>query len=89
MNKIEFKKLNEEQKIIAFNQLKDDYSYLFKEIDRLNNIINELEEYTEENIKVLENRLSTPFCNFEKLTKELSIFQNYKDKLKELKEKVK
>ena len=57
-----------------------------KEIDRLNNIINELEEYTTENIEVLENRLNSPFCNFEKVTKELLIFQNYLDKLKELKE---
>jgi len=59
-----------------------------KEIERLNNIINELEKYTIENIEVLENRLNSPFCNFEKATKELSIFQNYLDKLKELKESV-
>lgn len=57
-----------------------------QEIERLNNIINELEKYTVENIKVLENRLSSPFCNFEKATKELSIFQNYLEKLKELME---
>lgn len=60
--------------------------YLRNEIDRLKNIINELEEYTTENIEVLENRLNSPFCNFEKVTKELLIFQNYLDKLKELKE---
>lgn len=57
-----------------------------KEIKRLNNIINELEKYTSENIEVLENRLNSPFCNFEKVTKELLIFQNYLDKLKELKD---
>ena len=59
---------------------------LIEEIDRLNNIINDIEEYTTENIEVLENRLNSPFCNFEKVTKELLIFQNYLDKLKELKE---
>lgn len=59
---------------------------LVNEIERLNNIINELENYTSENIEVLENRLNSPFCNFEKVTKELLIFQNYLYKLKELKE---
>lgn len=34
-------------------------------------------EYSKGNIQALENRLSTPFCNFEKATKELSIHQNY------------
>lgn len=57
-----------------------------KENNRLNNIINELEKYTVENIEVLKNRLNSPFCNFEKVTKELLIFQNYLDKLKALKE---
>ena len=56
------------------------------EVNRLNNIINEIEDYTKAHIEVCENRLSSPFCNFEKATKELSIFQNYLDKLKELKE---
>ena len=41
-------------------------------------------DYSKENIKVLENRLSTPFCNFEKATKELMIHQNYLDKMNEL-----
>ncbi len=36
MNKIEFSKLkNEENKQIAFNQLKDDYKTLYKERDKL------------------------------------------------------
>ena len=66
--------------------LQEKYERLRTELNAKNNIINELEKYTKENIKVIENRLNTPFCNFEKATKELSIFKNYLDKLKELKE---
>ena len=33
MNKIEFAELNKKQMIIAFNQLKDDYSKLFNELE--------------------------------------------------------
>ena len=79
-----------EQFIIAFSKFpKLVYTLYDKaedEIERLNNIINELENYTSENIEVLENRLNSPFCNFEKVTKELLIFQNYLDKIKELKD---
>ena len=41
MNKIEFAKLNKEQMIIAFNQLKDDYSNLFNQLE---------EKYTAEQV---------------------------------------
>lgn len=34
MNKKEFKELDREQMIIAFNQLKDDYSILFDELEK-------------------------------------------------------
>lgn len=34
MNKKEFKELGREQMIIAFNQLKDDYSSLFNELEQ-------------------------------------------------------
>ena len=45
MNKIEFKKLDKEQMIIAFNQLKDDYSNLFNENNQLKEVIEEAKEY--------------------------------------------
>lgn len=47
MNKQEFKKLDREQMIIAFNQLKDDYTNLFiKSVskDKIRAKIKELEE---------------------------------------------
>ena len=77
-----------DRKILSnyITNLQQKVEQLEKENERLNNIINELEEYTTENIEVLENRLNSPFCNFEKVTKELLIFQNYLDNLKELKE---
>lgn len=46
MNKIEFAKINKkEDMIMAFNQLKDDYSILFQQIQELTNNWNELEEW--------------------------------------------
>ncbi len=55
-----------------------------KKLEQLQSNWNSLREYSKENIKVLENRLSTPFCNFEIATKELMIHQNYLDKMNEL-----
>lgn len=45
---------------------------------------NKLKEYFNERIEVCDNRLSTPFCNFEKATKERLIFSQCLEKLEEL-----
>ena len=47
MNKIEFKELNKEQMIIAFNQLKDDYHNAFEENEKLKSILKEIGDYIE------------------------------------------
>lgn len=43
-----------------------------------------LKEYFNERIEVCDNRLSSPFCNFEKTTKERLIFSQCLEKLEEL-----
>ena len=43
-----------------------------------------LKEYFNERIEVCDNRLSSPFCNFEKATKERLIFSQCLEKLEEL-----
>lgn len=49
MNKIDFAKINKkEDMIMAFNQLKDDYSIAFQQITQLTNNWNELEEWLKE-----------------------------------------
>lgn len=45
---------------------------------------NKLKEYFNERIEVCDNRLSSPFCNFEKTTKERLIFSQCLEKLEEL-----
>ena len=45
---------------------------------------NKLREYFNERIEVCDNRLSSPFCNFEKVTKERLIFSQCLEKLEEL-----
>lgn len=45
---------------------------------------NKLKEYFNERIEVCDNRLSRPFCNFEKATKEKLIFSQCLEKLEEL-----
>ena len=45
---------------------------------------NKLREYFNERIEVCDNRLSSPFCNFEKTTKERLIFSQCLEKLEEL-----
>lgn len=45
---------------------------------------NKLKEYFNERIEVCDNRLSSPFCNFEKVTKERLIFSQCLEKLEEL-----
>ena len=48
MNKIEFAKLNKEQMIIAFNNLKDDYSKLFNELEEKEEQMNIMSEAFDE-----------------------------------------
>ena len=45
---------------------------------------NKLREYFNERIEVCDNRLSSPFCNFEKTTKERLIFYQCLEKSEEL-----
>lgn len=47
MNKKEFKELDREQMIIAFNQLKDDYSSLFNQLEKEKEKNKELNEALE------------------------------------------
>lgn len=55
-----------------------------KKIHQLKDNWNKLKEYFNERIKVYDNRLSSPFCNFEKATKEKLIFSQCLEKLEEL-----
>lgn len=48
MNKIEFKNLDKEQMIIAFNQLKDDYHALFEKHEQLKEVIEESKKFVDE-----------------------------------------
>ena len=57
---------------------------LQKENERLKDNWNKLREYFNERIEVCDNRLSSPFCNFEKVTKERLIFSQCLEKLEEL-----
>ena len=53
---------------------------------QLKNNWNKLRKYFNERIEVCDNRLSSPFCNFEKETKERLIFSQCLEKLEELEE---
>ena len=57
---------------------------LKKENKQLKDNWNKLRKYFNERIEVCDNRLSTPFCNFEKATKERLIFSQCLEKLEEL-----
>ena len=57
---------------------------LKKENKQLKDNWNKLREYFNERIEVCDNRLSSPFCNFEKATKERLIFSQCLEKLEEL-----
>ena len=46
-------------------------------IEELKRRVDKLEEYSRGNIKACENRLNSPFCNLEKVSKELMIHKNY------------
>lgn len=57
---------------------------LLEENKQLKDNWNKLREYFNERIEVCDNRLSSPFCNFEKATKERLIFSQCLEKLTEL-----
>ena len=68
-----------------------DSSIVFKYIQELEQenkiykeVINELRNYLKARIEVCVNRLSTPFCDFEKTTKERLILSQCLEKLEEL-----
>ena len=60
------------------------YEQLQQENQQLKDKWNKLKEYFNERIEVCDNRLSSPFCNFEKATKERLIFTQCLEKLEEL-----
>ena len=57
---------------------------LEKENTQIKDNWNKLRKYFNERIEVCDNRLSSPFCNFEKATKERLIFSQCLEKLEEL-----
>ena len=57
---------------------------LKKENEQLKGNWNKIKEYFNERIEVCDNRLSNPFCNLEKATKERLIFSQCLEKLEEL-----
>lgn len=68
----------------SFKKLQDKYKQLQQENKQLKDNWNKLREYFNERIEVCDNRLSSPFCNFEKATKERLIFSQCLEKLTEL-----
>ena len=57
---------------------------LEKENKKYKEVINGLKDYLKARIEVCDNKLSTPFCNFEKATKERLILSQCLEKLEEL-----
>ena len=68
------------------NRREDDILEQRQEISNLEDNWDKLKKYFNERIEVCNNRLSTPFCNFEKATKERLIFTQCLEKLEELEE---
>lgn len=60
------------------------YWELQQENKQLKGNWNKIKEYFNERIEVCDNRLSSPFCNLEKATKERLIFSQCLEKLEEL-----
>ena len=79
LEKQENEELQQENK-----QLKIQISAREEVCNRLESNWNKLKEYFNERIEVCDNRLSSPFCNFEKATKEKLIFTQCLEKLEEL-----
>lgn len=70
---------------------KDEFMELFNELvnwkeenKQLKANWHKLKDYFNERIEACDNRLSIPFCNFEKTTKERLIFSQCLEKLEEL-----
>ena len=66
------------------DRLINELEQLQQENKQLKDNWNKLRKYFNERIEVCDNRLSTPFCNFEKATKERLIFSQCLEKLEEL-----
>ena len=62
----------------------DRYDAIVDERDELKKQKEELRDYLKARIEVCDNRLSMPFCNFEKATKERLILSQCLDKLEEM-----
>ena len=66
------------------DKLINEIELLEQENQKYKEVINELRDYLKVRIEVCDNRLSTPFCNFEKTTKERLILSQCLEKLEEL-----
>ena len=69
---------------LSYTCLLVDIKMLLEENKKYKEVINELRNYLKTRIEVCDNRLSTPFCNFEKTTKERLILSQCLEKLEEL-----
>ena len=72
--------------LIEYGKQKEVIDKLEKENEQLKGNWNKIKEYFNERIEVCDNRLSSPFCNLEKATKERLIFSQCLEKLEELEE---
>ena len=84
LNIIEFLQEDRKQWINQFSKTHNESVEIQKENKQLKDNWNKLRKYFNERIEVCDNRLSTPFCNFEKATKERLIFSQCLEKLEEL-----
>ena len=66
------------------DKLINEIELLEQENQKYKEVINELRDYLKVRIEVCDNRLSTPFCNFEKATKERLILSQCLEKLEDL-----
>lgn len=66
------------------DKLINEIELLEQENQKYKEVINELRDYLKARIEVCDNRLSTPFCNFEKATKERLILSQCLEKLEDL-----
>ena len=70
--------------VIDWNSLFEYIDKLQQENEQLKDNWNNLREYFNERIEVWNNILSSPFCNFERATKERLIYSQCLEKLEEL-----
>ena len=69
---------------IAVLNIIDTFEKIQQENKKYKEVTDELRNYLKTRIEVCDNRLSTPFCNFEKTTKERLILSQCLEKLEEL-----